>query len=119
MGKAIIILVGVVLIAVAILASNAFQLPPNRPNISITFLGYTNDFSGTRLARFAVSNLSSSAVYRQPHYSIRSEAPKGPSGVSAYQPRTPLPGTTTLHAGVSEIFARRPPTNSSNWNISI
>gem|GEM_PF-4546220 len=54
----------IVVFACAWLARIASQPPAGRPNVSITFLDYTNDFNSGRLARFAVSNHSTAAISR-------------------------------------------------------
>ena len=59
------ILVSIVLIICSLFALIAWidlQSPAGRPDVSITFLGYTNDVAGTRLARIAVTNRDTSTV---------------------------------------------------------
>ena len=57
MRKTTIILL--ILLAVCMwLACVALQPVGGRPKISISFLGYTNDATGTRLAMIAVANLA-------------------------------------------------------------
>jgi hypothetical protein len=112
----------VALIAVALIALLtwcAFQPPPGRPRVSATFLGHTNDASGAPLARFAISNLSYTAVYRQPYYFIEMPAPSHPAGLTGYQARTRLPGRTVLQAGAHEIVTIPVPTNSESWRFYV
>jgi hypothetical protein len=96
-----------------------FQRPTGRPNVSVTFLGFTNDATDRLLAHFAVSNLSASAVYRQPYYFVHLTSPTEPESSTSYQPPGPLPGTSVLRAGASEILSIPPPTNQSPWRISL
>ena len=70
----IVALIGVLLVCIA------FQPPPGRPKVSVTFLGYTNDSTAGRLASFAVSNLSPCAVFRAPYCEIQTSSPKGWTG---------------------------------------
>jgi len=56
------IMLFVLLVVCALLAWVAYQPPPGRPSVSVSFLGYTNDTSGTRLAMMAVTNLGTSMV---------------------------------------------------------
>src|ERR1039457_1828140 len=63
----------------------AFQPPPGRPNISITFLGYTNDVAGTRLARLAITNLNYSTIFAY-NPGIEIQSPTNASHVSNYWP---------------------------------
>ena len=103
---------------------------PRRPNVSITFLGYANDSTNSRLAKFAVSNLSSSAVTQLAPFLVV-ERPAGltsvPGGSFGFQIRTPtgwtapsngfLPGNAVLGAGASEVLGFAPPTNEPLWRI--
>lgn len=56
----------------------ALQRPPVRPNVSITFVGYTNNAAGTPLARFAINNLSRSAIRRYVKVKSSAEPPFNP-----------------------------------------
>jgi hypothetical protein len=86
------------------------------PFASVTFLGYTNDASGTRLATFAVTNLSDFAVARSPKCLICFATPgRGWAPHSAAL----LPGGRRLGAGASEIVAIKPPTTQSPWRVSL
>jgi hypothetical protein len=54
-----------------LLAWAIIQPPAARPNVTVTFVGYTNNTTGARLAAFMVSNASPSAVRRLSHYRIQ------------------------------------------------
>ena len=65
MRKTFIIIGAVLVAAFALLLMLAVgQRRTDWPKVSVTLLGYTNDATGSRLARFAVTNLSQSAVIR-------------------------------------------------------
>jgi hypothetical protein len=89
---------------------------PGNPYGSVTFLGYTNNASGTRLARFAVTNLNAYAVTRSDKCLICVATPgAGWTPQSAFL----FPGSGALGAGASEIVTVPPPTNRSPWRISL
>jgi hypothetical protein len=95
----------------------AFQPPPGRPNISITFLGYTNDAAGTRLAKIAVTNLTATTIFvYQPHISI--QALTDPSGYEHYFSGVNCSWQSMLDRGASGSFTIPPPTNQSPWRLS-
>jgi hypothetical protein len=89
------------------------------PRGSVTFLGYTNDASGARLAEFKVTNQSEVAVAREPHCVVLFK----PSG-SVWTPQWAVPISMpprriVLAAGMSETLILRPPTNQLPWRISV
>ena len=95
-----------------------FLPPPGRPNISITFLGYTNDVGGARLARLAITNLNHSTIFAY-NPSIEVQSPTNSSDVSNY-----WPGynqwqrlNSKLDEGASIKFTIIPPTNRSPWRL--
>lgn len=90
------------------------QPAPGPPNVSVTLLGYTNDSTGARLARFAVSNRSVSAV-RTAQCQIQIPAATGWTS----QPDGFFSGRRVLGAGASETLAVPWPTNQSSWRISM
>jgi hypothetical protein len=106
-----------IVIVIAILftlgACVAFHTFPGCPKVSITFLGYTNDAAGTRLARFAITNLNNSTIFAyNPNIEIQS-------------PTEPFPGYnqwqqlhSKLDEGASINFTIIPPTNRSPWRLS-
>jgi hypothetical protein len=85
------------------------------PDASVTFLGYTNDTSGTLLARFSITNLSDFAVGRSPKC-LFCVATAG----SGWTPHSGalLPNGRLLGVGASEIVAIKPPTTQLPWKAS-
>src|ERR1039457_487363 len=57
----------------------AFLPPTGRPNISITFLGYTNSVTGARLAGLAITNRNHSTIFAY-NPSIEIQSPTEPRG---------------------------------------
>ncbi len=97
------------------------QPPATSPDGSVTFLGYTNDGSGTRLAKFTVTNLSPFTVARLPKCLICIAAPTPGAG---WMPHSAIllpefPRSKVLGAGKWEIVTVPPPTNQSPWRISL
>jgi hypothetical protein len=95
----------------------AFQPPPGRPNISITFLGYTNDATGTRLANIAVTNLNASTIFvYEPN--IETRVPTDSRGYENYFSGVNCSWHSMLDRGASGSFTIPPPTNQSPWRLS-
>lgn len=100
--------------------------PPLKPlsshNVSTTLLGYTNDASGTRLARIAITNLSGLVVYVN-HPVIEIPAATDPAGVTVYPPGQEYYHSdyfrwhTLLDRNASIIFTVPVPTNLSPWRL--
>src|SRR5258707_14331301 len=72
----------VVLVFLGALVTWVVIQPPHRqhagaPDASVTFLGYTNDAAGARLASFEVTNLSGFAVARSPRCLVCMAIPGG------------------------------------------
>lgn len=96
----------------------AFHPFPGRPKVSIKFLGYTNDTTGIRLARFAITNLNNSTIFAYaPNLEIQSLTE--PGGIAHY-----FPGYnqwqrlhSRLDEGASTNFTIIPPTNQSSWRL--
>jgi hypothetical protein len=103
---------GIVLLApvAAIVVLVQFQ-SPRAPNLSVTFLGYTNDSSGSRLASFLVRNSEASAVQVLAPY-ICIQTPTNVVGHSE-------PGMMIVGAGLSKILVVRPPPRPSQWRINL
>jgi hypothetical protein len=109
----------IVVAPVALVRWIALQPPPGRPNVLVAFLGYSNGPTGARLARFAVTNLSASAVGRQVH-SIEISTPTGLTNQFAsrfWAAAYPMP--VVLGAGASEVFAVPAPTDQPPWRMSL
>ena len=86
-----------------------------QPNASATFVGYTNDASGTCLARFAITNQSNVAIRRAPKCLICSATSTG-----AWLPNSgvPLARGQVLEAGASEIITIKAPVVTTAWRAS-
>ena len=83
----------------------------------MTLLGYTNDATGNRLAKFAVTNLSRSAVIREAGYWIQSPG-ANPQNGSNTSWNLFKPGKTRLLPGDAEtLWIAPPPTNLALWRI--
>lgn len=132
MGK--IALTSLALIVAAVcgfVAMVAFQ-SPRSPNISVTFLGYTNDSNASRLATFLVANHGNSTVSQWTALLII-KTPTGlesvPGGSFGFKIQTPtgwtppskgfLPGNPVLGPGGSEVLGFLPPTNQPLWRIHL
>jgi hypothetical protein len=101
--------VGLVLAGiVALLAWVEFVPPPGRPNVSVTFLGYAKDSADADVVKIAVSNLSSSSVLMEAHYSTMGS-----------QLVSPGPAKPVLPSGGFEVFTVRPPTNGLAWQLQL
>ena len=86
---------------------------------SVTFLGYTNDASGARLARFAVTNLSAFAASRSPKCLICVPGSEVAWTPQSLIPLPDFPKSKELSAGESEVITVPPPGNQSPWRISL
>jgi len=106
--------------------------PSDRAKISITFLGYTNDHSGTRVGKFGISNLSSSAIRQwAPVLEIKtttgSESVSGgsfgfdietPTGLTE-RSKSFMPEYQVLGPGAYEVLRFPTPTNVALWRITL
>jgi hypothetical protein len=89
----------------------AFQ--PNKPPASVTFLGYTNDVAGTRLATFVISNCNSIVARRQAGYWIEMPTPIGGTNRASCW----FSSSHDLNARASEIVEVPVPTNQPSWRV--
>ena len=117
-SKILTLIVIVIVVLFTLGAWVAFLPPPGRPNISITFLSYTNDATGARLARFAITNLNHSTIFAyNPNIEIQSSTE--PRDVTNYWPG--YNQWQQLHSkldeGASTNFTIIPPTNQSPWRL--
>ncbi len=109
-----------VFLAVALLSTACRPSAPAppvslQPHASVTFLGYTNDASGIRLASFAVTNQSQIAVVREAKYLICGEMPlRGWAPMSGGL----LPRGRVLKVGSSEIVSIKPPVTQTAWRVT-
>ena len=85
--------------------------PAGRPDVSVTFLGYTNDAVGTRLASFAISNASRADVLRITAYQLQIPAPKRWTNIFAGR----MAGDKVLGSGNRETLTIAVPTNVQVW----
>jgi len=95
----------------------AFLPPPGRPNLAITFCGYTNDATGLRLAKIAVTNLNATTLYvYEPRIEI--QAPTDSRGDADYFSGVNCAWGAMLDRGASGSFTIPSPTNPSPWRLS-
>ena len=113
MTKRTLIMAGFFAIVIGMLAWVAFQLPSREPQVTVTFLAYTKDATGTRLATFVVSNLSSFVVRRQAGYTM--ELPTSTGGTN--QASCWFSSGQNLNARAFEIVAVPAPTNQPSWRV--
>jgi hypothetical protein len=119
--KLILFLAAVVILGLA-MASFVFSSPARHHSGSLAgsvrFLGYTNDASGARLARFGVTNSSAFAVARAPKCLICAPASGGVWTPHSAIVLPAFPRNKELGAGRSEVIAIPPPPNQSPWRVS-
>jgi hypothetical protein len=111
MRKRTVIIAGLFAIVIGMMMLVAFQ--PKKAPASVTFLGYTNDAFGTRLATFVVSNLNSFVVRRQAGYWI--ELPTSTGGTN--KTSCWFSSSNDLKARAFEIVAVPVPTNQPSWRV--
>ena len=88
--------------------------PAGRPDVSVTFLGYTNDAVGTRLASFAISNASRADVHRFTPYRIQIPSSNRWASVSNGW----IAGDKVLGIGKFETVTINAPTGVQMWRAS-
>jgi hypothetical protein len=112
--KRTLIIAGLFAIVLGMVVWVAFQLRAREPQLSVTFLAYTNDATETRFATFVVSNLNSYVVRRQAAYWIELRTSTGVTNLAGccwfstandFNPRT------------HEIIAVPVPTNQPSWRV--
>ena len=97
----------------SVFAVIAFRRPPPRPAVAALFVGFTNDTTGARVALFAISNASPSAVVRGSHYTVQHSAGDRWTDLTEGW----LPGRA-LRSASSELVAVAPPTNQAVWRAA-
>ncbi len=122
-GTKLVVFAAIVIIIGAAIGWFAYSSPRQRPSAcpegSVTFLGYTNDASGARLAQFAVTNTSAFAVARSPKCLICT-APSAGAWVPHSGALLPgFPRNKVLGTGRSELIAISPPADQSPWRLSL
>lgn len=116
-SKVLTLVVMVIVALFALAAWVAFLPLPGRPEVSITLLGYTNDATGARLAKIAVTNLNPTSLFvYQPRVEIQS--PTDPRGYEDYFSGVPSSWRSLLDRGASGSFTIPPPTNQSPWRLA-
>src|SRR5262245_35277508 len=115
MRKAIIIIGIVLLVVIAIMPT----CRSDSPKVSVTFVGYTNDSTGVRLATFAFKNLGQSAVTREPSCWVETPGARREDGKNLYQNWLMSGWGSKLLPGKSETLLVVVPTNQPTWRISL
>ena len=103
---------------IALAAVIAVLVPPRRASplpVTVSFMGYTNDATGARLALFAVTNHSDATIFRWDHYHPESQRQPGLLS-TLYIGLYPGP-KVFLAPGQSEVIAVAPPTNQGVWRV--
>ena len=117
-SRILVCIVVIILVSFTLGTWIAFRPPPGRPNVSIAFLGYTNDATGARLAKIAVTNLNASTIFvYEPN--IELQAPTDPSGFDSYFSGVNCSWHSMLDGGASGSFTIPPPTNRSPWRLRL
>ena len=118
-------ILGLIIVALLIWVKSQPTLKPlNRHNVSTTLLGYTNDGSGTRLARIAITNLSALVVYVY-HPVIETPAATEWVGVEVYPPGQEYYHSdyfrwhAMLDSGASASFTVPVLTNQPSWRLGL
>lgn len=116
-SKILTLIVFIIVVMFTLSAWVAFLPPPGRPDISINTLNYTNDASGSRLAKIAVTNLNSTTIFiYAPRIEIK--APTEPRGYEDYFLGANRSWHALLGSGASENFTIPTPTNQLPWRLS-
>ena len=118
MRKTFIIISGVLIAVFALwLMLVVGQRRTDWPKLSVTLLGYTNNATGSRLATFAVTNLSQSPVIREAGYSIQSPGSNLQNGNNISWNLFTGGRNSRLQPGEAETLLVVTPTNQSSWRI--
>ena len=114
MRKRTIIIVGLLfLIVMAVIVALALSRPASALPITVSFLSYTNDTNGVRLAAFAVTNHSTATIRRLGIYCPEIQQQPG------LRSTLHLGANVILVPGQSEVIAVSPPTNSGAWRVTL
>lgn len=111
MTKRTLIIAGLFAVVIGIITWVAFQ--PKEPQLSVTFLGYTNNATGSQLATFVVSNLNSFVVRRQAHYWIEQPTSTGRTNQASCW----FSSGNDLKARAFEVLAVPVATNKPSWRL--
>lgn len=104
---------GLLLVLAAMLTFVAFRRPQGRPAMTVTFVGFTNNAGGARVASFSISNDGARTVQRSGGYRI--QIPAGDHWTNLTDGFLPA---KRLRAGTSEVVMLSAPTNQSSWRAS-
>ena len=111
---ALIIVLGLLFILMIVSVLIAYQRPAGQPQISVTFLGFTNDSAGARRATFAVSNSGTTFVRRESHYRFQAEtATRWTNFADGYLPG----GAGLINPRGSELLSVPAPVHDGPWRI--
>lgn len=115
------VIVGCVLLVIFLLSSALIlgRPPTDRPKISVALLGYTNDFTGSRVAAFAVTNLGQTTLRRDAGYWIQSPGANPRNGDNISWNVFTAGKKSELQPGESETLLVMPPANQASWRISL
>lgn len=96
----------------------AFQPPAPAPSVSITFLNYTNDVSGTHNATVSVVNHDAKSIYA---YLPRIEmaVPNKPGGTLPYHQNGMSPWHSDIAAHATANLTIPVPTNQTSWRLTL
>ena len=119
MRKTFIIVGGMIAVFALWLTVVVGQRRTDWPKVSVTFLGYTNDATGSRLATFAMTNLSQTAVIREAGYWIQSPGSIPQNGNNISWNLFTAGRNSRLQPGQAETLLVVTPTNQSSWRISL
>lgn len=108
--KRLFVYCGLVLIAAAAVIYWTASKDTSPLNVAVTFAGFTNDSTGTRMAVFAVTNLGNRTAWRWSGCSLeggglRASMFVGPSAL--------------LKAGATEVITFAAPTNLAPWRATL
>lgn len=97
----------------------AFRPPAARPNVSITFLGYSNEIAGDHkgLVQIAITNLDATTIFIYEPVVKSSESTTASLSWTGYQPADIARWNKTLDGGVATILTFTAPTNQNPWKI--
>jgi len=116
MSRQTLLIVGAILVILVVLVTWAvFQPPAAAPKVTVSFAGYTNGSTGSRLAAFTVSNAGPSATLRLSHYRIQIPTATRWTNLSDGWVSG---GGTVLSAGTSERITVPAATNQP-WRVSL
>ncbi|HSU53041.1 MAG TPA: hypothetical protein VLT36_03160 [Candidatus Dormibacteraeota bacterium] len=112
MRKSVFIAAIIIVCIILALVVRIGLVPPRRPNVSITFRGFTNNSAGGRVGVFAVSNHEPSAVEWSGPV-LEFPTPTNVMGQSGQF----VPAHAMVPAGASVTLTVSSPANQSSWAV--